>query len=69
MNKIQSKNHGKGVCEINKTSLSCFHDKIYILNNGYNRLLLVIRVNYSKIKLYLNDYLKQLLCQAIKVLL
>ena len=48
MNKIQSENHRKGVYEINKTSLSCFDDKIYILDNVYNRLLLVIRVSYLK---------------------
>ena len=29
MNRIQSKNHRIGTCEINKISLSCFNDNIY----------------------------------------
>ena len=36
--KIQSKNHRIGNYEINKISLSCFDDKIYIPNNGYDGL-------------------------------
>ena len=41
-NRIQSKYQRMGTYEINKTSLSCFHDKIYIYiqNNGYDRLAL-----------------------------
>ena len=38
INRIQSKNHGIGIYEINKISLPCFNDKIHILNNGYNGL-------------------------------
>ena len=38
MNRIQSKDHKIGTYEINKISLSCFDDKIYIQNNGYNGL-------------------------------
>ena len=34
MNTIQSKNHRIGTYEINKISLSCFDDKIHILNNA-----------------------------------
>ena len=34
MNRIQSKDHRIGTYEINKISLSCFYDKIYIQNNG-----------------------------------
>ena len=34
MNRIQSKDHSIGTYEINKISLSCFDDKIYIQNNG-----------------------------------
>ena len=34
MNRIRSKNHRIGIYEINKVSLSCFNDKIHILNNG-----------------------------------
>ena len=32
MNRIQSKNHKIGTYEINKISLSCFHDKTYTQN-------------------------------------
>ena len=39
MNRIQSKNHRIGNCEINKF-LSCFDDKIHILNNGHDGLAL-----------------------------
>ena len=40
MNKIQSKDHRIGTQEINKISLPCFDDKIYIQNNGYDKLAL-----------------------------
>ena len=40
MNKIQSKYHKMGTDEINKISLSCFDDKIYIQNNGCDGLAL-----------------------------
>ena len=40
MNRIQSKNHKIGTYEVNKISLPCFDDKIYILNNGYDGLAL-----------------------------
>ena len=40
MNRIQSKDHRIGRYEINKISLSCFDDKIYIQNNGYDGLTL-----------------------------
>ena len=40
MNRIQSKNHSVGTYEINKVSLSCFVDKIHIINNGYDELAL-----------------------------
>ena len=36
MNKIQSKDHRTGTYEINKNLLSCFDDKVYIQNNGYD---------------------------------
>ena len=39
MSRIQS-NHRIGTYEINKISLSCFDDKIYMQNNGYDRLAL-----------------------------
>ena len=59
VNRIQSKNHRTGTCEINKIWLSCFDDKIYIQNNGYARLAL----NYPELikkNSYLNNYLKKL---------
>ena len=40
MNRIQSKDHKTGTYEINKISLSCFDDKIYIQNNGCDGLAL-----------------------------
>ena len=40
MNRIQSKNQRMGTYEMNKVSLSCFDDKMYILNNEYDRLAL-----------------------------
>ena len=40
MNRIQSKDYRVGTYEINKISLSCFDDKIYIENNGYDGLAL-----------------------------
>ena len=43
MKTIQSKNNGIETYEISKISLSCFDDKIYIQNNGYDRLALGYR--------------------------
>ena len=40
VNRIQSKDHKIGTYEINKISLSCFDDKIYIQNNGCDGLAL-----------------------------
>ena len=40
MNRIQSKDHRIGKYEINKISLSCLDDKIYIQSNGYDGLAL-----------------------------
>ena len=40
VNRIQSKDHRIGTDEINKISLPCFNDKIYIQNNGYDGLTL-----------------------------
>ena len=40
MNRIESKDYRIGTYEINKISLSCFDDKIYIQNNGYDELAL-----------------------------
>ena len=40
INLIQSKDHRIGIYEIKKISFSCFEDKIYIQNNGYDGLAL-----------------------------
>ena len=40
MNRIQSKDHRIETYEINKISLFCFDDKIYIQNNGWDGLAL-----------------------------
>ena len=40
MNRIQCKDHRIGAYEIKKTCLSCFDDKIHILNNGYDGFVL-----------------------------
>ena len=40
LKKVQSKNVNIGACEISKTSLSCFDNKIHILNCGYDGLAL-----------------------------
>ena len=40
MNRIQSKDHKIGTYKINKISLSCFDDKIYIQSNGCDGLAL-----------------------------
>ena len=40
VNRTQSKIHRIGTYEIIKTYLSCFDDKIYIPNNGYDSLVL-----------------------------
>ena len=40
INRIQNKNHRIGTHKIIKFFLSCFDDKIYILNNGYDGIAL-----------------------------
>ena len=40
MSRIESKDHRIGTYEINKISLSCFDDKVYIQNNGCDKLAL-----------------------------
>ena len=72
MNKMQSKNHKIVTYKIKNISLLCFDDKIYFLNNGYDELplgsqSLLWEKLYNK-KSYLNNYLQQLFCNAIKIL-
>ena len=43
MNRIQSKDHRIRTYEINKISLSCSDDKIYIQNNGCDGLAFIIK--------------------------
>ena len=38
MRRIQSKKHKLGTYEIDKISLSCFHDKRYVSDDGVNTL-------------------------------
>ena len=38
MRKIQGKKHKMGTYKINKISLSVFHDKIFVLNDGIHTL-------------------------------
>ena len=38
MRRIQAKKHKLGTYEINKISLSCFDDKIFVLNDGIHTL-------------------------------
>ena len=38
MNRIQSKLHELGTCNVFKISLSCFDDKSYVLDHGVNTL-------------------------------
>ena len=38
MNRIQSEDHKTGTYEVNKISLSCFDDKLFIQNNRCDRL-------------------------------
>ena len=41
MKRIQSKKHKLGTYEIDKISLSCFDDKIYVLDDGIRTLAYV----------------------------
>ena len=62
MNRIQSKDHKQKHMKSAKYHvLSCFDDKKYIRNNGYDGQLLLIIVNYKKT---VNNYLKKHSCQA-----
>ena len=44
MNRIQSKDYRIETFEINQISLSCFDDKMHILNNAYDGLALGYQV-------------------------
>ena len=64
-NRVQSKHYRKGIYEINKISLSCFDDKMYFLNNGYDGLVLGYW-SYLRENNYSDNYLKQLFFRAIR---
>ena len=55
MNRIQSKDHKIGTHQIKKILLSCFDNKIYIQNNGYDILALDYQVEWKK-NSYLDSY-------------
>ena len=57
MNRIQSKDNKTGTYELNKIYLFCFHDKIYIQNNGCDGLALGHQVYYKK-NSYLTNFKK-----------
>ena len=63
MNRTQSKDNKIGTYEINKVSLSCFDDKIYIQNKGYDGLALGYQ-SYLEKTVTLITILKKLFCQA-----
>ena len=50
MNGIQSKNHKMGTCEINEVSLSCFDNKIFVLNKGDDGLAIKILLIFSLVR-------------------
>ena len=45
MRRIQGKKHKMGTYKINKISLSCFDDKIFVLNIGIIRLIIFIKTD------------------------
>ena len=63
MKRIQYKDYQIGTYQINKIFSSGFDDK-YIQNNGYDGLALGWLSELIIKKIYLNNYLKKLLCQA-----
>ena len=52
VNRIQSKDHRIGAYKINKISLSCFDDRIYTRNNGYDGLALTYQSYLYKKQLF-----------------
>ena len=60
MNRIQSRDRNIGTYEINKTSLFCFYNKIYIQINGCDGLALSLKNRY------LNNYQKTVILITIK---
>ena len=50
MKRIQSKKHKLGTCEIDKISLSCFGDKIYVLDDRIHTLAYFHKDNVTSCK-------------------
>ena len=57
MKRIQSKLHRIGTYELKKISLSCFHDKRYVLDDGINTL-----AYYHKAKTLFLFFIESLSC-------
>ena len=47
MNRMQSKNHGIVTYKINEFFLSCFGDKMHVLNNGHDGLAVILITTQS----------------------
>ena len=63
LKRIQSKKHKLGTYEINKISLSCFHDKRFVLTDGIHSLLI-----YIKAQIHTNDRDSKIFSQKEDVL-
>ena len=61
--RIQSKKHKLGTYEINKISLSCFHDKRFVLTDGIHSSLI-----YIKAQIHTNDRDSKIFSQKEDVL-
>ena len=59
MKRIQSKKHKLGVYEIDKISLSCFDDKIYVLDDGIRTLAYFHKDSVASCKEIQTDYNKE----------
>ena len=57
MNRMQSKKHGIVTYKINEFFLSCFGDKMHVLNNGHDGLAVILITTQNTF-----------FCQAMKVL-
>ena len=60
MKKIQSKKHKLGIYETEKTSLSCFDDKRYALDDGLYTLAYFHKNSVTNCKKIKKDYDKKL---------
>ena len=65
MNRTQGKDYRMETYEINKISLSCLDDKIYMQNNEYDELALGYH-SYLWKSSYLNNYSEKFLYETVK---